>query len=171
MLELVVTIITLAASWRIFQKMGRKGWEGIIPLYNTYVLFEELYGNGWRMLLMLIPIYNIYLAFRVNIDLAAGFHQSAGFGVGLTLLYPIFACILGFGNFVYGDGTQEDHGTDPISETIDSAANFVSDAFSGKPRRDPEALKKLEQLKNLKDSGVLSEEEYEKMKADLMERI
>lgn len=35
MLELVVTIITLAASWRIFQKMGRKGWEGIIPLYNT----------------------------------------------------------------------------------------------------------------------------------------
>ena len=60
MLELVVTIITFAASWRIFQKMGRKGWEGIIPLYNTYVLFEELYGNGWRMLLMLIPIYNIY---------------------------------------------------------------------------------------------------------------
>ena len=56
MLELVVTIISLAASWRIYQKMGRKGWEGIVPFYNTYVLFEELYGNGWRMLLMLIPM-------------------------------------------------------------------------------------------------------------------
>lgn len=59
-LELIVTILTLAASWRIFQKMGRRGWECIVPFYNTYVLFEELYGNGWRMLLILIPIYNIY---------------------------------------------------------------------------------------------------------------
>ena len=171
MLELIVTILTLAASWRIFQKMGRKGWEGIIPLYNTYVLMEELYGSGWRMLLFLIPLYNIYLAFRVNIDLAHKFHQSSGFGVGLTLLHPIFGCILGFGKAVYGDGSQEEKGTDPISETIDSAAGFVSGAFSGKPRRDPDALKKLEQLKNLRDSGVLSEEEYEKMKADLMERF
>ena len=171
MLELFVTIISLAASWRIFQKMGRNGWEGIIPLYNTYVLFEELYGNGWRMLLLLIPLYNIYLAFKLNIDLAHKFHQGTGFGVGLTLLYPVFGCILGFGNAVYGDGAQANHGTDPISETIDSAANFVSGAFSGKPRRDPEALNKLEQLKNLRDSGVLSEEEYQKMKADLMDRF
>ena len=79
MLELVVTIISLAASWRIYQKMGRKGWEGIVPFYNTYVLFEELYGNGWRMLLMLIPIYNIYLTFRVNIDLAAEFHYNESY--------------------------------------------------------------------------------------------
>ena len=171
MLETVVTILSLAAAWRLFQKMGRKGWEGIIPIYNTYVLFEELYGNGWRMLLFLIPLYNIYLAFKVNIDLAHKFHQGTGFGVGLTLIYPIFACILAFGNAVYGDGSQASTGADPISETIDSAADFVSGAFSGKPRRDPDALKKLEQLKNLRDSGVLSEEEYEKMKADLMERF
>ena len=171
MLELLVTIISLAASWRIFQKMGRNGWEGIIPLYNTYVLFEELYGNGWRMLLLLIPLYNIYLAFKLNVDLADRFHQGVGFGVGLTLLYPVFGCILAFGNAVYEDGSQANSGTDPISETIDSAANFVSGAFSGKPRRDPEALNKLEQLKNLRDSGVLSEEEYQKMKADLMDRF
>ena len=171
MLETLVTILSLAASWRIYQKMGRKGWEGIVPFYNAYVLFEELYGNGWRMLLMLIPIYNIYLTFRVNIDLAAEFHQGVGFGVGMTLLYPVFACILAFGNNVYRDGSREEHGTDPISETIDSATDFVSNAFSGKPRRDPDALKKLEQLKNLRDSGVLSQEEYEKMKADLMDRI
>ena len=171
MLELVISILSLAASWRIFQKMGRKGWEGIIPIYSSYVLMEELYGNGWRILLFLIPLYNIYLIFRVNIDLANKFHQGAGFGIGLALLYPVFACILAFGNAVCGDGSQEEKGTDPISETIDSAADFVSGAFSGKPRRDPDALQKLEQLKKLKDSGVLSEEEYEKMKADLMDRF
>ena len=171
MLELVLTVVSLAASWRIYQKIGRKGWEDIIPIYSAYVLFEELYGNGWRMLLLLIPIFNIYLYFKLCIDMAHRFHQGTGFGIGLLFLYPVFACILAFGNAVYGDGSYAVNGTDPISETIDSAATFVSDAFSGKPRRDPEALKKLEQLKNLRDMGALSEEEYEKLKADLMDRI
>ena len=121
-MEFVITVLTLAASWRIFQKMGRKGWEGIIPIYNTYVLFDELYGNGWKMLLMLIPIYNIYLIFKVNIDLAHAFHQGTGFGVGMTILNPIFSCILGFGKAVYGDGSRADDGDDPISETLNSAA-------------------------------------------------
>jgi len=171
MLELLATILALVASWRIFQKMGRQGWEGIIPLYNMYVLFQELYGNGWKMLLLLIPLYNIYLVFRMYIDLAQRFHLSAGFGVGLVLLYPIFGSILAFGKAVYGDGKQEKKGTDPISETIDSAASFVSDAFSGKTRRDPDVLDKLEKLKSLRDSGVLTEDEYQKMKDELKERL
>lgn len=170
-MEFIISVVTLAAAWRIYQKMGRKGWEGIIPLYNIYVMMEELYGYGWRMLLFLIPFYNIYLTFKVNIDLAARFHQGVGFGVGLTLLNPVFSIILGFGKFIYEDGSQEESGSDPISETIDSASNFVSGAFSGKPRRDPDALNKLEQLQKLRDAGVLSEEEYQKMKADLMDRI
>ena len=58
-----------------------------------------------------------------------------------------------------------------ISETINSDAGFVSDAFSGKTRRNRDALKKLEQLKILRDSGVLTEEEYQKMKDDLKERF
>jgi len=171
LLEFVITIVSLAAAWRIYQKMGRQGWEGIIPIYNSYVLFEELYGNGWKMLLMLIPLFNIYLGFKVNIELAKRFHQSTGFGVGLVFLYPIFASILAFGNAIYEDGSRAQNGSDPISETIDTATGFVSDAFSGKPRKDPEALKKLEQLKTLLDSGVLSEEEYNKLKADLLERV
>ena len=172
MLELLATVLALVASWRIFQKMGRQGWEGIVPIYSAYVMMQELYGNGWRVLLFLIPIYNIYLIFKVYIDLANRFHLGAGFGVGLALVYPIFGLLLAFGNYTYGDGSRATKGSDPISETIDSAANFVSDAFAGKAsKRDPDALDKLEKLKKLRDSGVLSEEEYQKMKADLKERI
>ena len=85
-----------------------------------------------------------------------------------SYIYAIMPIYKNDGHILY---VQASTGADPISETIDSAADFVSGAFSGKPRRDPDALKKLEQLKNLRDSGVLSEEEYEKMKADLMERF
>lgn len=69
-LSLIIGILTLVAEWMIFKKMGRQGWEGIVPIYNTYVLCQELYGNGWKFLLLLIPIYNIYFVIKMNIDWA-----------------------------------------------------------------------------------------------------
>ena len=169
-MELLITVLVLAANWMIFQKMGRKGWEAIVPLYNGYALFEELYGNGWKILLVLIPIYNVYLVFKTCIDLAHRFHKSTGFGVGLVFIYPVFGAILAFSNAVYGDGSKAQKSDDPISETIDSAAEFVTNTFSG-AKKDPEALNKLEQLKRMHDDGILSDEEYEKMKKDLMDRV
>ena len=170
-MEFIISIFSLVVMWRLFQKMGRKGWEGIIPFYSTYVMFDVLYGNGWKMLLLLIPIYNIYLLFKTYIDLSKEFNQGVGFGIGLVFLFPIFGAILAFGKAVFRDGSYEKRGEDPISETIDSAAGFVSNAFNGTPKRDPDALEKLEKLKNLHDSGVLSDEEYQKMKEELMGRF
>ena len=65
-LSLIISILTLVAEWMIFKKMGRQGWEGIVPFYNTYVLCQELYGNGWKFLLLLIPIYNIYFVIKIT---------------------------------------------------------------------------------------------------------
>ncbi|MDE7245937.1 MAG: hypothetical protein K2O18_18450 [Oscillospiraceae bacterium] len=106
MLSLIVSIIVAAAQWQYFKKMGHEGWEGIIPIYSTYVIFQELYGNGWRMLLLLIPLFNIFVIFKLNIDLAHAFNLNTGFGIGLTLLAPIFSCILGFGSSIYRDGSM-----------------------------------------------------------------
>jgi len=103
---LVYFILILVSQWRVYKKMGRKGWEGIIPIYNTFVLFKVLYGNGWRFLLFLIPIYDIYLFFKVNIDLARSFRKGVGFGLGLAFLAPIFNMILGFGSAVYDDNAR-----------------------------------------------------------------
>jgi hypothetical protein len=98
----IIAVVMLVAMWKIYEKMGRQGWEAIIPFYNLYVLFEILYKNGIKFLLLLIPLYNIYLLFKMNIDWAHSFNKSTGFGVGMTLLAPIFYCILGFG----GDAFQ-----------------------------------------------------------------
>ncbi len=106
LLGLAYTLLLLISQWRVYTKMGRKGWEGFIPIYNSYVLFKVLYGNGWRFLLFLIPIYDIYLLFKVNIDLARGFQKGAGFGVGLVFLAPIFNLILGFGGAVFDESAR-----------------------------------------------------------------
>ena len=38
------------------------------------MLCQELYGNGWKFLLLLIPIYNIYFVIKMNIDWAKAFN-------------------------------------------------------------------------------------------------
>ena len=60
MAKFIFCIAALAGQYLVFQKMRRQGWEGIVPFYSSYVLFEELYGDGWKFLTLLIPFYNIY---------------------------------------------------------------------------------------------------------------
>ena len=103
-ISFLLLVVSLAANWRVYQKMGRQGWEGIIPFYNIYVQFEVLYGQGAKMFLLLIPFYGIYIAIKAAIDLAHAFNQSTGFGWGLVLLNTVFVCILGFGKAEYMDG-------------------------------------------------------------------
>ena len=31
-----------AGRWRCFQKMGCRGWEAVLPVYRTWLLFHEL---------------------------------------------------------------------------------------------------------------------------------
>ena len=80
LLEIIGAILSMVGSWMIFKKMGRQGWEGIVPIYSTYVLCKVLYGNGWKFLLLLIPFYNIYFAIKMMVDLQPGrglCHRSA----------------------------------------------------------------------------------------------
>ena len=101
MLSVIITIISLVASWKIFMKMGRKGWEGIIPVYSMYVLCKELYGKGWKCLLFLVPLYNIYFGIKLYIDWAKAFNKSTGFAIGMLFLPVVFMLILAFGDAQY----------------------------------------------------------------------
>lgn len=126
MAGLIITLFIMAGSWRMFQKCGRQGWEAIIPLYNVYVICDLLYGQGWKILLYLIPFYNIYFTFKVNIDMARGFNQGAGFGVGLTFLPMVFVPILGFGNMTWGDGSEATVADDFISRGLDQLSGKMN---------------------------------------------
>jgi len=94
-----------AGRWRCFQKMGCRGWEGVLPVYSTWLLFHELYGSGWKALYLLPPLFNVYCLFRHSVRLAYAFNQSVRFGVGLMLLPSLFFPLLGFGKAVYLDGS------------------------------------------------------------------
>lgn len=122
-----------AGQYLVFQKMGRQGWEGLVPFYSTYVLFEKLYGKGWKCLTLLIPIYNIYVAFKLYIDLAHSFGMPTAFGIGLTLLTPVFLILLACGDAKYigpdygapAQGFTPDY-SDPSENVIEGYDNASS---------------------------------------------
>ncbi len=101
----LVSILLIISMWLIYKKAGEHGWAAIIPFYSTYVLFKITWGNGWRFLLLLIPIYNIVLYIQTMIKLAHAYEKSTAFGWGLVFLNVIFSCILAFGDAQY-EGTQ-----------------------------------------------------------------
>ena len=100
-LALIISVVTLVAMWKIFEKAGYAGWKALIPLYNAYCLFEMTWGNGWQMLLCLIPLVNIVILILAYYKLAQAFGQGAGFTAGLIFLSIVFFPLLAFGNYEY----------------------------------------------------------------------
>lgn len=91
-----VTALIIVARWFIYEKAGEPGWATFVPFYSTYVLFKIIYGNGWKFLLLLIPVANIVIWIVAQFRLARAFGKSGGFGAGLWLLPFVFYPILGF---------------------------------------------------------------------------
>ncbi len=155
-MTVLLYIVSLASNWFIFEKMGRQGWEGLIPFYNSYVMFQELYGNGWRFLLILVPFYGIYVVCKFFIDLAHAFNKTTGFGWGLILLNPVFQCILAF------DNTAQYYG----GRNVDAMGTIVG-RFHSNSASDADALLKY---KELLDEGAITQEEFDRKKDEILNR-
>ena len=170
MISAIFYILIAAGMWRIFEKMGREGWEGIIPFYRVYVLFEELYGSGWKALLLLIPIYHIYVAIKVSVDLSHEFNFSGAYAIGLLFLPMVFYPVLGFGKAVYQDGSLDRGGENNIiKEGFNKVANQTSKI--GEKSRQDAAIEQIKKLDELRKNGILTDEEFQRKKEELMSRI
>jgi hypothetical protein len=101
LIQLIIVVASLAGFWKMFEKMGKPGWNGIVPIYNLYILTQILGKPVWWIVLGLIPFVNIVLW----IPVAERFGKSAAFGVGLALLPFVFALMLGFGDAQYSGAT------------------------------------------------------------------
>lgn len=95
--ELALLVLMLAALWRVFTKAGQPGWAALIPFYNLYVLLQIAGKPGWWLILMLIPLVNLFIGIITLAALAANFGKGVGFTIGLILLPIVFYPILGFG--------------------------------------------------------------------------
>ena len=113
-IELLVTlgiiVLIFAGFWKMFEKAGKPGWAGIIPIYNLYVLVK-ISGNAWYWFaLFFVPVINFFATLKVSIDIAGKFNKGILFGLGLTFISFIFYPLLGFGGYQYNDDTPSTEG-------------------------------------------------------------
>lgn len=104
LISLGLGILTIVAMWKVFTKAGKPGWAAIVPIYNIIVMLEVAELPLWYLVLYFIPFANIYMAFKLPIEIAHKFGKTTGFGVGMAFFGPIFYSILAFGSAQY-EGT------------------------------------------------------------------
>lgn len=109
LLKVLVVLIVLyvIGRWRMFQKAGEEGWASIIPLYSTYVMIKISRNPGWWLILLLIPIVNIFIGIMILNGISAQFGKSGGYTVGLVFLGIIFLPLLGFDESSYAQEISE----------------------------------------------------------------
>ena len=112
---LLFIILMMASYWKIFEKAGREGWEGIVPFYNSWVLAEIVGKPGWVGLLTLIPYLGIVFGIYLIYLLSKSFGKGGLFTVGLIFLPFIFFPILAFGDAKY-IGPPEDNIMERLEE-------------------------------------------------------
>ncbi len=52
----VIYFITIVASWKMFVKMGEKGWKCLIPIYSSYILVKRCSKTKFFWLTFLFAI-------------------------------------------------------------------------------------------------------------------
>ncbi len=100
-ISLILSVVTIIATWKLFDKAGHEGWKSLIPIYNAYVLFEIVYGSGWKFLLCFVPFLNYVVSVMFYIRMAQAYGKGIGFGILNIFFYPITMCILAFGDSYY----------------------------------------------------------------------
>ena len=100
-LEVALILVMVASWWKILSKAQEAGWAILVPFYNLWIMLKVARLPGWYMILMFIPLVNLYASIRMTHRLSRSFGNSTGFTLGLIFLPLIFFPILAFGSSEY----------------------------------------------------------------------
>lgn len=107
MIGLASLILIILAWWRLFEKAGEQGFKAIIPIYNFYTLCKIVYGNGWYMLLAIIPFVNVIFGMYTMYSLAKVFGQPPIICILNMFFAPIITLYIAFGPAQYEGPTGQ----------------------------------------------------------------
>jgi len=79
---------TQVGLWLLFVKAGRKGWESIIPFYREYVITQLTGRPWWWVILLIVPIVNLFIGIGLYIDFVKCFGRRSFLDQVGTILIP-----------------------------------------------------------------------------------
>lgn len=96
-ISIAFSVFMIISMWKVFKKLGKPGWAAIVPFYNVYVLCCEIAEKQWWYILLLcVPIANLYAMYVIYDVIAKKFGKDTGFTIGMIFLPIIFFPILAF---------------------------------------------------------------------------
>jgi signal peptidase I len=87
----IILIGYFVSFYMLFPKAGRKAWEGLIPLYNFFVLSRIIQRPWWWCLLLILPGVNIIMLMVYNSNLATVFGKRELGEQAFAVLLPFIA--------------------------------------------------------------------------------
>ena len=61
LLILFVQVLHGIGTWKLYVKANRKAWEAFVPVYNGIVLMQMINRPKYWILLLFIPVINLFL--------------------------------------------------------------------------------------------------------------
>ena len=98
---LIFYLINIIFQWKVFVKAGKPGWAALIPIYNIIVMFEISGLPAWNVVLLFVPLLNVYILVKSYINLSKNFGKPGVFALGLIFVPIVFWGILAFDSSVY----------------------------------------------------------------------
>jgi hypothetical protein len=98
---LAILVLMVASGWKLFVKMGKPGWNAIVPIYNYYVLTQALNKPILWFILMLVPGVNSIVGLILMWELIKCFGKGAGFFVATLFFGVVTIPMLAFGSATF----------------------------------------------------------------------
>lgn len=100
-LSTVITVLTIIAFWKIFQKAGEKGWKAIIPFYNQYTEFKIFWTTKWFWITFIV-VASLMMIGSVAVGLAIFTAIDAGIEASILSDASRISALLGAGGALFG---------------------------------------------------------------------
>ena len=128
--SLIIGILMIISMIKIFKKAGKPGWAIFIPIYNTIVMLQIANMPAWNIILLLIPIVNIYITYKMYVGISKMCGKSNGFAIA-TLFFPVICLpILAFSKQKTGESEKQTSSNDEYTsenQQYDSDLGKISD--------------------------------------------
>src|SRR5690606_3497875 len=85
---IILLILIHFGLWKLFVKAGRPGWEALIPFYREFIITKLTGRAAWPVLLLLVPILNIFIAIGFYLDFVKCFGKRSFWEHCGTILLP-----------------------------------------------------------------------------------
>ena len=84
----LMLLIYFLSFWKIFEKNGRKKWEGLVPIYNIYIWLKIINKPWWWLFFFSIPFVNLIVTIGCNVETARLFGKYTPKDTFLMILLP-----------------------------------------------------------------------------------